>query len=857
MKSQRTTEEEDSDIEMKSIIENTGAVKKVLVREHRKSKEEASRKISKMNEEIEVEEIIDKSVDVIKRKVSAVNVNMGKQFTKLTEHCDRKNFSAVNEDKGNAGLLTVNFQAGVFDAMRKFMMKVLTKDYDAELVKEANVEVMGSSGNEVETRVMFDIQITLNEIQHLCKVKVYNTLCSMDFQSIGENIYKEYEHLNNMTVGRYLATKVVPDVIEKIADEYGVDFKKLNNQWRKQATEATKAMNKEACPRCEKPKNNRKSLKCKDCNVSLHVQCEKKSDKFRTELEALEYQCRKCITVAAKKLVTSGDLDDDSRTKDKVDNADQTSIEHESEETETILALPPPPNAAALDEGAPALPPQPPIKIDCNECVSVFQNKEELNNHMRKKHQIRTQSDGVVELEDAMQLTQPNNTKSVDENEEDKNSHNQKITDLEKIHAAYKENKEKEILELKDMITKLKDIITETEEEYKNDLNRLRAEKLKVDGELMNSTKSRKKSEETERILLKTFECMTEVLESKGYRVTRFYSKEEDVPLINDHDEIRLETVVEANTPDSNPIHSDQEIESPRIAFSCEICDFKSDSKNKVRKHKRTNHKLEVFPCDHCDFKAVASDDLKYHKTMVHDKPSVRQRFPCEQCDFIGASNNNLKNHLKEAHIKSHMINRIHCQQCDFVANSPDELNKHTQASHSPNLDKPRSLCDYCTYSANSWTDLIPHINAKHGTEIPENTSERHYHDLYCPQSIYNQHFLGQKKPWLYQYQKYQSDYQGNQSQGPKYHQGWRHQYQSHQGRRFNLYNYKRGQRYQNRRGQGYWQQQQEGSPYREHRHQWSSEQQGDVKISSRERQGFRYRREEFPPLPTSLRNFY
>ena len=49
------------------------------------------------------------------------------------------------------------------------------------------------------------------------------------------------------------------------------------------------------------------------------------------------------------------------------------------------------------------------------------------------------------------------------------------------------------------------------------------AEKLQLGDDLFKSTKGKKKSKETERILLKTFECMTEYMEIKGYEVAKVF----------------------------------------------------------------------------------------------------------------------------------------------------------------------------------------------------------------------------------------------------------------------------------------------------------------------------------------------
>ena len=127
----------------------------------------------------------------------------------------RKELFEVAQNKGDEGLAVVDFQAGVFEAMRSLMMSLLMKHYNAVVLNEPVIEVMGPESKEVETRVMIDISVTLNEKEHKMKIKVYNTMCRMDFQAIREDIYKTHAHLKDFTVGKFFATEIVPDIFNK------------------------------------------------------------------------------------------------------------------------------------------------------------------------------------------------------------------------------------------------------------------------------------------------------------------------------------------------------------------------------------------------------------------------------------------------------------------------------------------------------------------------------------------------------------------------------------------------------------------------------------------------------------------
>ena len=78
----------------------------------------------------------------------------------------------------------------------------LNKEYKAELTQIPNVDMVGEQGSEIESRVLIDIKLNLQEHDHKVKIKVYNTKCSMDFQATGGSINKKFIYLSNQTVGR-------------------------------------------------------------------------------------------------------------------------------------------------------------------------------------------------------------------------------------------------------------------------------------------------------------------------------------------------------------------------------------------------------------------------------------------------------------------------------------------------------------------------------------------------------------------------------------------------------------------------------------------------------------------------------
>ena len=70
----------------------------------------------------------------------------------------------------------------------------------------------------------------------------------------------------------------------------------------------------------------------------------------------------------------------------------------------------------------------------------------------------------------------------------------------------------------KDLLEALKEV-DKFKESHKKELVVVHAGKLQLGDDLLKSTKGKKKSKETEGVLLKAFECMTEYIEIKGYEV--------------------------------------------------------------------------------------------------------------------------------------------------------------------------------------------------------------------------------------------------------------------------------------------------------------------------------------------------
>ena len=67
----------------------------------------------------------------------------------------------------------VDYRAGLFEVLKKNMMRVLKDLFDVEIVGSPKVEYYGTSG--AEERIILDIRLNVSDHTHYLQVRVYNT----------------------------------------------------------------------------------------------------------------------------------------------------------------------------------------------------------------------------------------------------------------------------------------------------------------------------------------------------------------------------------------------------------------------------------------------------------------------------------------------------------------------------------------------------------------------------------------------------------------------------------------------------------------------------------------------------------
>ena len=79
--------------------------------------------------------------------------------------------------------------------------------------------------------------------------------------------------------------------------------------------------------------------------------------------------------------------------------------------------------------------------------------------------------------------------------------------------------------------------------------------------------------------------------------------------------------------------------------LDCDRCGKKYEKVCQLRLHKKLTHdKVEdAYSCELCDFKTNLKSNLKYHVELKH----LNKTFTCTVCDFSGKTTFSLKAHIK------------------------------------------------------------------------------------------------------------------------------------------------------------------------------------------------------------------
>ena len=114
-----------------------------------------------------------------------LTLDLSKQYKRKIEFCSRQlmrihNKALNKKDQGSedGGIIYIDFQAGMFEALKCNFVEYVAKDYGIVPIAQPKIEYYGQA----EERFCLDLQMKVKEHVHDVKMIVHNTKCSLNVQ---------------------------------------------------------------------------------------------------------------------------------------------------------------------------------------------------------------------------------------------------------------------------------------------------------------------------------------------------------------------------------------------------------------------------------------------------------------------------------------------------------------------------------------------------------------------------------------------------------------------------------------------------------------------------------------------------
>lgn len=166
------------------------------------------------------------------------------------------------------------------------------------------------------------------------------------------------------------------------------------------------------------------------------------------------------------------------------------------------------------------------------------------------------------------------------------------------------------------------------------------------------------------------------------------------------------------------------------LRYSCDQCNFKSDSKSLVDDHVRARHLPRIHnlnKCNKCEKNfAFRSILLKHSKICgLSDELKISFMHSCDRCEYKTLVKGNLNRHIRYKHLPRNKSN-----DCNKCGKSFADLRQHSKTcgltEKLKRSVKRQYTCDYCNHKYFTKNKVAEHISEKHltGQSFSKNCSK-------------------------------------------------------------------------------------------------------------------------------------
>ena len=694
------------------------------------------------------------------------SLDLFKQYKRRMDFCDRElirihDVSLNENDKGSKdkGLIYIDFNAAMFEALKVNFLNYLKNSFGIILIADPKVEFYGQALE----RVCLDLRMNICNMTHDVKIKVHNTMCSIDVAGFHDEVAKRFNHLHNLTVGEYFANHIIANIVEVI--DTTVDISKLNEHLRLLASEGKRNVKlqstKQSCKSCNKDAKKSPLLTCNSCKETLHITCLPNSFSGEKDLAIkTNYTCGDCLVYPNRKITAVALTNDNDNLEQQLtdlklsvilpsSSSDLLSIQHSpSEQSSQEAAVP----SSIMSENE--------QNFSCDKCNFISKDKENLNTHKKDFHKIKcTECDlEFVDKDELEQHIQNGHDKRGSKRSRGDTSliydgkvcgkcdqldtENRNLrTQIESLNLAIVEGKKKvdelskeleEKCQLVQKVTKELDEAKSTQADItvQQALQKKNEEYELLKQMVIDRDKTMKKNEESHKKEISILQVGKKASDDALDRVTQ------ENTLLKDK-ESTLMDIFKCMKEYTNT-HA---LEKPgtEILHSCDKCMKNFNSDQTLKDHicqtlNATDQNImtsQIFNCDECGFTDKIEENVLNHKIAVHTKHY------CNKCGFITETMEDLMNHLHTKHTEKQINSKeFNCRKCSSTFSTITDLNIHSRTHV-----KPDNLpCNYCGYKASSFEALDIHIASFHKIQKLNSISNNQLHQNTLHKKRYTAH---------------------------------------------------------------------------------------------------------------------